>query len=209
MHKELLSFIISILGGSALLVTAAGWLASKFFESRLNRDIEAYKARLKAESDAEIESLKSRLQVAAKEREIAVTWLHQKRATSVEALYTALVDLQHSVHVVLGIFSPRNPSDIRKYTAKAFKRTQDVYSGYLKAKIFMAPLTCEKIERVLDGLQNPLVMYYGFLGNYDDHELNTLSDVKEDAWKKIRDSVPPALIELEAEFRQLLGVENG
>ncbi len=73
----------------------------------------------------------------------------------------------------------------------------------------MAPLTCEKIERVLDGLQNPLVMYYGFLGNYDDRELNTLSDVKEDAWKKIRDSVPPALIELEAEFRQLLGVENG
>lgn len=66
-----------------------------------------------------------------------------------EALYTALVDLQHSVHVVLGIFSPRNPSDIRKYTAEAFKRTQDVYSGYLKAKIFMAPLTCEKIERVL------------------------------------------------------------
>lgn len=52
-------------------------------------------------------------------------------------------------------------------------------------------------------------MYYGFLGNYDDRELNTLSDVKEDAWKKIRDSVPPALIELEAEFRQLLGVENG
>ena len=143
------------------------------------------------------------------QREIAVIWLHQKRATSVEALYTALVDLQHSVHVVLGIFSPRNPSDIRKYTAEAFKRTQDVYSGYLKAKIFMAPLTCEKIERVLDGLQNPLVMYYGFLGNYDDRELNTLSDVKEDAWKKIRDSVPPALIELEAEFRQLLGVENG
>lgn len=54
MHKELLSFIISILGGSALLVTAAGWLASKFFESRLNRDIEAYKARLKAESDRKL-----------------------------------------------------------------------------------------------------------------------------------------------------------
>jgi hypothetical protein len=206
---ELLPLLVSILGGSAMLIVAAGWLASKFFENRLNRDIETYKARLKAESDAEIESLKSRLQVAAKEREITVTWLHQKRASSVEALYTALVDLRQSVRLVLDIFSPSNPADIRKYTAEAIKRTQEVYSNYLKAKIFMAPLTCEKIERVLDGLHNPLLLYYGYLGNYDDHELETLSDVKEHAWKEIRDSVPPALEELETEFRQLLGVGNG
>lgn len=206
---ELLTLLIAVLGGSAVLIAAAGWLASKFFENRLNRDIETFKARITAESEAEIENLKSRLQVAAKEREIAITWLHQKRAASVEALYTAMVDLQHSVRIVLDIFSPHNPADIRKYTAEAFKRTQEVYASYLKAKIFMAPLTCEKIERVLDGLQDPLVMYYGYLGNYDDHELSSLSDVKDHAWKKIRDSVPPALAELETEFRQILGVKNG
>lgn len=206
---ELLTLLTSVLGGSALLVVAAGWLASKLLENRLSRDIETYKVKLKAESDAEIESLKSRLQIVAKEREIAVTWLHQKRAASIEALYTALVDLQHSVRIVLDIFSPRNPSDIRKYTAEAFKKTQDVYSSYSKAKIFMSHLTCEKIERVLDGIQDPLVTYYGFLGNYDDHELNTLSDVKEHAWKDIRDHVPSALRELEAEFRQVLDSKTG
>jgi len=206
---ELLPLLLSILGGSVVLIPGAGWLATKLVENRLNRDIETFKAKLKAESDIEIESLKSRLQVTAKEREITVTWLHQKRAVAIETLYAAMVDLQHSVRIVLGIFSPRNPSDIRKYTAEAFLKVKEVYLCYLKAKIFLAPLTCEKIERVLDGLQDPLVMYYGYLGNYEDHELNTLSDVKEHAWKEIRDSVPPALRELETEFRQVLGVEHG
>ena len=206
---ELLPLLLPILGGSVVLIPGAGWLATKLVENRLNRDIETFKAKLKAESDIEIESLKSRLQVTAKEREITVTWLHQKRAVAIENLYAATVDLQHSVRIVLDIFSPRNPSDIRKYTAEAFQKVKEVYLCYLKAKIFLAPLTCEKIESVLDGLQDPLVMYYGYLGNYEDHELNTLSGVKEQAWKEIRDSVPPALRELETEFRQVLGVEHG
>ena len=205
---ELLTQTIAFFGGSAVIIGAAGFFATKLIENRLNRDIETFKMRIKAESDLEIESLKSRLQVAAKEREITVTWLHEKRATSVEALYTALLDLQNSVQIVLGIFSPRNPTDIRKYTSEAYKKAHEVYDNYWKAKIFLAPLTCEKIEKVLDGIQDPLVTYYGFLGNYDDHELNTLSGVKEQAWQKIRDSVPSALIELEAEFRQILGVEK-
>ncbi len=206
---EFLYQVVSAVGGVAVLIIAAGWLASKFFENRLNRDFETYKARLKAESDAEIESLKSRLQITAKEREITATWLHQKRAVAIETLYASLVDLQYFVRIVLGIFSPRNPTEIRKYTTDAFNQSQEVYKSYLKAKIFLAPNTCEMVERVLNGIQYPIAQYHCFLGNYDDHELNTLTDVKEHAWKELQENVLPALRELEAEFRQVLGVQNG
>ncbi len=206
---EFLYQVGSVVGGVAVLITAAGWLASKFFENRLNRDFETYKVRLKAESDVEIESLKSRLQITAKEREITVIWLHQKRAVAIEALYASLVELQHSVRIVLDIFSPRHPIDIRKYTTEAFNKSQEVYKSYLKAKIFLTPNTCDIVERVLNGIQDPIAQYSGFLSNYDDHELNTLTDVKEHAWKELQETVRPALRELEAEFRQVLGVKNG
>lgn len=206
---DLISQLIPLLGGSVVLVGAAGWLAKKLIENRLAREIEEYKTKLKAESDAEIESLKSRLQIAAKEREIAVNWLHQKRATAIETLYSALVDLQHAVRIVLDILSPRNPPDIRKYSSEAVMKLRQIYEAYLKAKIFLSPLTCEKIEKVLRGIQDPMVMYNLYLGNYDDHELHTLVDVKDHAWKEIRDVVPAALGELESDFRKVLGVENG
>lgn len=206
---DLIPELVSLLGGSVVLVGAAGWLATKLIENRLGREIEDYKTRLKAESDAEIESLKSRLQIAAKEREIAVNWLHQKRATAIESLYSALVDLQHSVRIVLDILSPRHPPDMRKFSSEAVKKLHHSYEAYLKAKIFLSPLTCEKIEKVLRGIQDPMIMYDLYLGNYDDHELHTLTDVRDHAWKEIRDVVPAALSELESDFRNVLGVENG
>ncbi|MDH1291375.1 hypothetical protein N5C43_08900 [Comamonas terrigena] len=200
--------IISVVGGASILIAAAGWIASKIFENRMNRDFETYKAHLKAESDFEVENLKSKLQMATKEREIAVTWIYQKRAVAIENLYTSLVELQHSVRIVLDIFSPRDPNEIRKYTTEAFNKSQEVYKIYLKVKIFMTPETCELVERVLNGIQDPIALYKGFLGNYEDHELNTLVDVKEYAWKDVQEVFRPALRELEAEFRQILGGHN-
>jgi len=71
----------------------------------------------------------------------------------------------------------------------------------------LSPLTCEKIENVLRGIQDPVVMYHLYLGNYDDHELHTLTDAKDLAWTNIREVVPAALRELESDFRSVLGVE--
>lgn len=205
---DLIPQIISLLGGSVVLVGAAGCLATKLIENRLAREIEEYKTKLKSESDAEVESLKSRLQIAAKEREIAVNWLHQKRAIAIETLYSALVDLQHVVRIALDVLSPRNPQDIRKYSSEAIAKLRQTYEAYLKAKIFLSPATCEKIDNVLRGIQDPVVTYDLYLGNYDDNELHTLVDVKGHAWNEVQDIVPAALDDLEFEFRKILGVEN-
>lgn len=204
---EFLATVVSVLGGSALLVGAAGWLSSKFVESRLNRDLETYKSKLKAETDLEIENLKFRLQMDAKEREITVSWLHQKRAMAIETLHTALLDLEEAASIVLDVLSPRNPVDIRAYSAAAVKKTRETYQAYYRAKIYMSPGTCEKIKLVLDSFQEPVFTYECFLGNYDDHELHTLADVKNHSWKEIRENVPGALRELESEFRKVLGVD--
>ena len=181
----IISLLASVVGGSAVLVASARWMAGKLIENGLNKSIEAYKSSLRSESDAEIERLKSSLQMSVKEQEIEASWLHQKRAAAIEGLHSALVDLQKSVRIVLDMFSPRDPGDIRIYSADAVKKVRETYDVYLKAKIFMSPATCEKIERVLRGIEEPVVLYECYLSNYDDHELHTLSDVKDRAWEDI------------------------
>lgn len=204
---ETINFILSLIGGTVILIPAASFLTIKLLENRLNKDIESYKATLKAESEIETEKLKAQLQVLAKEREITVNWLHQKRATAIEELFSALVDLRYSVRFVLSLFSPRDPKDIRKRTEDAVGKIRDVYVKYNKARIFLNTETCKKIDEVLAGIEDPTIMYFGFLGNYDDDELHTLVDVKDHAWKELQNRVIPAMEELEKEFRHILGVE--
>ncbi len=203
------NFILSVVSGAALSIPAAAWLAKKFIETRLEKELEQYKYKLKKESDLDIEHLKSKLQSSIKEREITATWLHQKRANAIEGLYSSMVELHHSVRIVLDILSPRAPSDIRKYTQEAYEKIQSTYSTYLKTRIFLSHETCGKVEDVLHAFQDPLTTYYGFLGNYGDNEPHTLVDVKDHSWKELRSKVLPAMKELESEFRTVLGVYSG
>jgi len=203
---DILTTSLSAAVSAALSVPVAGWLAQKFIEGRLNKDLESYKAQIKRESDAEIESLKSRLQVSAKEREISINWLHQKRAAAIENLYSSLVELEYKTRVILDFMSPRTPDDIRKYTKEAHESIQIVYKTYLKSKIFLHLQTCQKTEAVLNAFQDPTAMYYGFLGVYDDHELSSLTDIKDHAWDELQERLIPAMNELEGEYRSILGV---
>lgn len=203
------NFLIYVVSGATLSIPAAAWLAKKLVDTRLNKELEQYKSELKKESDLDIEYIKSKLQSSIKEREITVTWLHQKRANAIEKLYSSMVELHDSVRIVLDVCSPKSPSDIRKYTKEAYDKIQSTYSIYLKTKIFLSRETCEKVEDVLNAFEDPLITYYGFLWNYDDHELHTLADVKERSWKDIRLKVLPAMEELESEFRTVLGVYSG
>jgi hypothetical protein len=201
-----INFLLSVVSGAAIGIPAAAWLAKKIIDIRLNKYLEQYKSELKRESDLELEQLKSKLQSSIKEREITVTWLHQKRANAIEGLYSSMVELHDSVRVVLDILSPRDPHDIRKYTQEAYEKIRLTYSTYLRARIFLSHETCKKVEEVLDSLQDPLTTYYVYLGNYDDDELHSLIDVKERSWKELRVKVTPAMKELESEFRTVLGV---
>jgi len=93
--------IIGVIGGSATLIGVATWLSALLTKHFLIKDIEKYKQSLRTESDKEIEELKIRLQLASKEREIAVNWLHEKRAYRIEQLYSSLIDVQSNAYILL------------------------------------------------------------------------------------------------------------
>ena len=229
---------ITFVSAIAVTIPSASWLVKKYLENDLKKNIEKYKDTLKlasnselekikvelksksdselerlkvqlqSESNSELESLKSKHQILIKRRAEEINYLHQKRANAIEVLYVSLVELHEAAYLVLNIFSPKNPADIRKYTQDAFEKVCAVNTEYLKAKIYISPQTCEVIKDVIDPFRSSIQMYYAYQHNYDDHELDTISDVKDRSWKEIEESVNPAMKELEEEFRKLLGVKD-
>ena len=205
---DILIYIFSAIGISAVAIPLAAWLAKKLIDSRISKDIELFKNEIKKNSDLELEYFKAGLQRTLKNNEIATSWLHEKRANLIIDLYSSLVDLNNFTRVLLGIFSTRNPSEIRSNTLEAVERVENLYDRYLKARIFLSEPTCKTIEAVLEALQDPTTTYYTFLKVYDDDELHTLRDVKDGAWKDLSNTIPPAMEKIERDFRKILGVEH-
>lgn len=84
------------------------------------------------------------------------------------------------------------------------EKVQNFYKKYQHTRIFLNEETCESIESAIRAIEHPSNLYSGFIRNYDDDELHTLTDVRELAWKEMHDKLPSALEKLEEEFRSIL-----
>lgn len=206
---DLVYIFLSVVGGSGVAVAAAAWLASKLVNNRLEKDFENYKLNIRIQSEERIENLKSKLQILVKEHELSNSWIYKKRASAIERLHSSFVDIQSSTRDVLDIYSSRDPVDIRRQTKSAVDEIKGAYNGYQKSRIYLTSLTCAKIDEFFEGIEGPVIRYYTFQGVYDDHELNSLGDIKSGAWTEINNKLPAVVKEVEGEFRRVLGVQVG
>lgn len=201
--------ILSVIGGSGAAIAAAAWLASKLVNNRLEKDIENYKLNIQIQSDERIENLKSRLKISEKESELSNSWVYKKRASAIERLHSSFVDIQSSTRDILDIYSPRDPVEIRRQTKSAIDEIRGAYNAYQKSRIYMTSLTCAKIDNFFESIEGPVIRYWTYQGVYDDQELNSLSDIKNGAWKEINSKLPSVVEELEGEFKGVLGIQVG
>ncbi|MGH9680998.1 MAG: hypothetical protein ACRD4Y_13705, partial [Candidatus Acidiferrales bacterium] len=112
MRHDLLN-LLKEWGGQGLFLAAVAWVARTVVSRLLDRDIEGFKAKLKADADIEIERLKSSLEIAAREHEIRFSRLHARRAEVIDELYKFLVEAPGPAWTyVLG-----NPRDLTQHHA--------------------------------------------------------------------------------------------
>jgi hypothetical protein len=79
--------IVGVLGREWILKQLETYIQSKY-----DRELEAYKDKLKLESDKEIERLKSQLQITAAERSIKLTRVFEDQANVIAQTYSKLVE---------------------------------------------------------------------------------------------------------------------
>jgi hypothetical protein len=100
---EIVAAVITALGSQALLIAGIAWLTRKIVSHGLDRDLEEFKAKLKSESDREVEHLKNTLEMTALEHRVRFSKLHERRARVIATLYRLITEAEWSargfVHV--------------------------------------------------------------------------------------------------------------
>jgi hypothetical protein len=187
------------------------WLMREWISERLknaikheyDQKLETHKAQLKAQSDVEIEKLRSQLTITATEHEVRFSSLHEKRAKIIAETY-ALLKL---LFVLLRDYEMRfqavvdDPSRERRESVTAAYRKFHDY--YITKVIFFPKDTAKKLDDIDSQL---LINYNKFMGTV---EMSKGSDIN--SWiqnvKEVEEEIKTALNELEDEFRRILGDE--
>lgn len=202
-------FIVGV-GGSALLLAAAGWLTKSIISHFLSKDVENYKLALKATTDLRIEEFRSSLRMRAYEHEVRFSRLHERRAEIVAELYSKLADAVNATADFVSIIEWLGaPSKEHKYRI-AMEKIVEFFSYFDSKRIFLSAELCLQIENFVDKIRDPAIEFSEYMN--DTRQDPELGKEKRVVWSKVwksvtREDVPQARKALETEFRNILGVE--
>ena len=138
--------------------------------------------------------------------------LHEKRILIVEELYNKIVVLNESMIQLTAIIKV-SPSDKpfeeseQEEMSKSAVLFNDFANYYVKNKIYFKPSTCELLETLKNEFYqgwNSYTLKKRF--NLQDNQFTFENSQK--ASSKVREVIPPILTQLEADFRELVGVED-
>ena len=207
--------ILTSIATSGLIV----WLARTWITERLSQSIRheynaklaAFQSELKAEADVSLERLRSNLQITASKRNIEYSRIHEKRLEIISELAGRLDAFHQRVSTYVSAFEfagGPTKEERRKAAADAFTQ----FNEYFRPRRFFLPEhTVEKIEAFRSKLYDISIefMFYVEQGR----EMRSDPNKNIDVWTKASDyttkEAPKLLADLEADFRQVLGIDDG
>lgn len=196
-------------GGSAAIAAAVAWAFKTAITAWVAKDTEAFKARLKADADFEVEKLKSSLQRTATEHQVMFSRLHEKRAEVIEIVYARLTDLYFSAEQFITT-RENNPSPHMTEEFTTLRKTfWEVFTFIEQRRIFLPQSVCELVDRHL-GTMRRTVIKAGVYGGIEYPTTRTAEQIQRaftEAYQELETEIPAARRALEAEFRRMLGVE--
>ncbi|MGA4606693.1 hypothetical protein [Pseudoalteromonas maricaloris] len=213
MFSDFLIEIITSAAVSAVLTGILIWMAKSWISERLknaikseyDQKLETHKAQLKSQMDVEVEKLKSSLSIAAAERHVKFSKLHEERASVIAETYSLLKDVYITLQNYVKIFEPAGDKpreERREIASKAHGRFREYYP---KKIIFLPQKTAEKLEEI----DMELVRTFNEFAWTVDFQQGGGDAMKwNEIFERMRGEMKLALGELENEFRKLLGDES-
>lgn len=170
------------------MLGAVAWLVRSIILHYLDKDVEAYKSELRL-------------------IEFRSTTLHDKRAQVIAELYGKLaIAVESAEHFV--------NSGIAKGQEERAKKTEadliDFKSYFDRHRIYFDDATCKLLDDFYKHTHDPAMAFdvtVAISSQLPDRQL--IFDTRRQSLKTIRETAKPIRIELENEFRRILGVVDG
>jgi Mor family transcriptional regulator len=190
------------------------WLTKSWISERLknaikneyDQKLETHKAQLKAQSDVEIEKLRSQLSILTTEHEVRFSRLHDKRAEVIAETYALLKELFVSLGEYVKIFEPVGDVPKEERRNAFMEAHKNFRSYYITRVIFFPKPTAIKLEEIDSQIVknfNEFVFGVEMVNKRSDPTKKWL-----EIFDRVKGEIKTALSDLEDEFRRLLGDEN-
>lgn len=211
-----LEFILTVITSatvSSALVGLLLWLTKSWISERLknaikneyDQKLETHKSQLKAQTDIEIEKLKSSLSVTAAQQNVKFSKLHNDRAEVVANTYALLKDSYITVQDYIKIFEPAGGKSREERRQIASDSHAALRNYYPKKIIYLPRPSADKLEAInieLVKIFNEFVYTVDFQQGAGDARKWT------ELFERMNGEMQETLKDLEGEFRKLLGDES-
>lgn len=205
-------FFVSVIT-SAAVTAALVWLVKSWISERLknaikseyDQKLETHKAQLKAQSDVEIERLRSQLNITGLEHGVRFSKLHEKRAEVIAETYALLKVVSFRLGDFVKIFESAGDSSREERRNAAAKAHEEFRSYYTAKLIFFPSATASKLEEINVQL---VKIFNEFVFTVERSKGADKTANWIELFNRVNDEMPAALKELESEFRKLLGDES-
>ena len=182
--------VVKFLGGSALLLGAAAWLIRSLTKHLLDKDVELFRERIRA-------------QVAISSR------LHEERGNVIRELYTNLVDLIEKTASFV------HPAEMSGEPTKDEKQKlvrqalESFLTHFSRNRIYLSASLSERIQEFVDSFVDPASKFALYRTMSKDETSGSVAKEMHTAWFEafdvVQKQIPAMRIALEEEFRLVLG----
>jgi hypothetical protein len=204
--QDVLTTLVTTVGGGGVLLAAFAWLTKAIITDRLARDAEDFKTRLQANADAEIERLKSSLQMQNLEHQVRFSKLHERRAEVIAEVYARLVTLFHQGRLFV-VSSGWAKEGQEANFAKIHQTLRDFLSFVEKNRIYIPIAACGLLDNITSTMHSAVINVgvYGGVEYPNEETRNEINDVFMKAFKTFEEEIPEAKKALDRKFREILG----
>lgn len=180
--------LIGLIVAPAVVVGAIAWLLRGIVSQGFARDLQKYKSELERQDFEHRERF---------------SLIHQRRAEVIATLYGKIARTKSVVADLVGIFQQGGQSLMEK-KKKAADIYDDMSAYFFENRIFLPRETSEKAEKLVMTIRDVLIEFDTAQMGNDEYKPDQ-TGLWVQAFKRLRDEVPPILSELEHEFKELLG----
>jgi hypothetical protein len=205
--QDVIVTVFTTVGGGTVLLGSAAYLIKTALTHRLAQETETFKSQLKANSDAEIERLKSSLQMTALEHQVRFSKLHEQRAQVIAELYQKLVTVFRTgkIFTLMGSGRLGNRKDHNERYQEAHRKLDEFMTFVEENRIYIPTRVCDILDAYSFDLASA-VHDVGIFGGRDyEGDSKDQQDAFDNAYRKFQNDIPSLKKLLESEFRIMLG----